>query len=76
MSETIMDGINLIHHVEYNELPVIGIDETNERSEKGGRIQYRRVNEDAEDWHHCIFLRDTDGRDIALYAPDAISEQP
>ena len=68
--------MNRIYHVEYNVLPVVGIDKTNQRSEKSGRVQRRRINKDAEDWQHCIVLRGTHGSDIALYGPDAICEEP
>ena len=67
---------NKTRQVQYDVLPVIGNGKANERSGKGGRAQQRRIDKDAENWPHGAFLRGTDGRDSALYGPDAIREEP
>ena len=68
-------GLAPIHHAYYNVLPVIGIDETKERGEKGGGVQHRRIDQDAEDRLQCAF-RGTGGHGIALHVPDSISKEP
>ena len=68
--------MNKIHHVNYDELPVVGIGKTNERSYKRGRVQRRYIDKDADYWYQSTILCGTQGPDSVLYGPDAIREEP